>query len=215
MRVILADDHAIVRQGLRSLLTAGGKFEVVGEAASGRDVLTLAEKTRPDAAIMDIAMPELNGLEAALHLRERLPEVKVIILSMYADDRYLYRALKAGACGYVLKSAVYEELALALEAAQQGKTFIGTGVSQLLINEYVSSSTLPAACRIMEKLTLKEREILQLLAEGSSRQEIAKLLCISPKTVDRHRENLKVKLNIAEDAGFLQIARMLGMVGEE
>jgi len=117
MRVILVDDHAIVRQGLHSLLVRSGKFEVVGEAASGRDVLTLAEKTRPDAAIMDIAMPELNGLEATFLLRERLPKVKVIILSMYADDRYLYRALKAGACGYVLKSAVYDELLLALEAA--------------------------------------------------------------------------------------------------
>jgi len=214
MRVIIADDHALVRKGIISLLKDNGKYEVVGEAANGRDALLLAEKKRPDVAILDIAMPELNGIDAAVILKERLPEIKVIILSVHDNDLYLYRAFKSGVCGYVLKSALYEELLLALEAAREGRTYIGTAVSRKIVNGFLDSFTVPSAMKIIEKLSSREREILQLLAEGHPRREIARLLNISPKTVDRHRENLREKLAVVEDSAFREVAKSLGLIGE-
>ena len=212
LRVLLADDHAIVRQGLRSLIESGGTAKVVGEADDGREAVLLAEKMAPDVIIMDIAMPRLNGLEAVRQVKERFPEIKVIILSMYVEDVYVYQALKAGANGYVLKSAAFEELKLAFDAIKRGEIYLSATVSQVLVREFLKTDPSPEVSRLIEKLTPREREVVQLLAEGKSRGEIAQTLLISPKTVDRHRENLKSKLNICKEKDFLHFARVMGIV---
>ncbi|NLJ55477.1 MAG: response regulator transcription factor [Firmicutes bacterium] len=212
LRVLLADDHAIVRQGLRSLIESGGTAKVVGEADDGREAVLLAEKMAPDVIIMDIAMPRLNGLEAVRQVKERFPEIKVIILSMYVEDVYVYQALKAGANGYVLKSAAFEELKLAFDAIKRGEIYLSATVSQVLVREFLKTDPSPEVSRLLEKLTPREREVVQLLAEGKSRGEIAQTLLISPKTVDRHRENLKSKLNICKEKDFLHFARVMGIV---
>ena len=212
LRVLLADDHAIVRQGLRALIESEGKARVIGEAADGREAVRLVEKLAPDLAIMDIGMPGLNGLEATRQLKERFPEVKVIILSMHSEDIYLYQALKIGADGYVLKSAAFEELKLALDAVKRAEIYLSPSVSQALIQEFLRLEPPLVASRVIEKLTPREREIFQLLAEGKSRREMAQMLSISPKTIDRHRENLKRKLNIQKEEEFLHLARITGIV---
>lgn len=212
LRVLLADDHAIVRQGLRSLIESEGTAKVVGEADDGREAVLLAKKAAPDVIIMDIAMPRLNGLEAARQIKERFPEIKVIILSMYVEDIYVYQVLKAGANGYVLKSAAFEELKLALDAIKKGGIYLSAAVSKVLVKEFLKTDPFPKISRLVEKLTPREREVVQLLAEGKSRSEIAQTLLISPKTVDRHRENLKTKLNVRKEEDILHFARVTGIV---
>ncbi|HHU76649.1 MAG TPA: response regulator transcription factor [Firmicutes bacterium] len=212
MRILLADDHAIVRQGLRSLIENDGTAKVVGEAEDGREAILLAEKLLPDIIIMDIAMPGLNGLEATRQIKESLPEIKVIMLSMYVEDIYVYQALRADADGYVQKSSAFEELKLALHAVKRGDIYLSPSVSQVLVRELLRIGPTTEATRAMEKLTPREREIIQLVAEGNSRNEIAETLSISPKTVDRHRENLKAKLNIRNKEEFLHFARITGIV---
>jgi len=212
LRVLLADDHAIVRQGLRSLIESDGAAQVIGEAKDGREAVFLAEKLAPDVTIMDIAMPGLNGLEAARQVKERCPEIKVIILSMHVEDIYVYQALRIGADGYVLKGSAFEELKLALEAVKKGEVYLSSSVSQVLVREFLKLEPSSEIFHLIEKLTPREREIIQLLAEGRNRNNIAQTLSISPKTVDRHRENLKTKLNIQKEEEFLHFARITGIV---
>jgi DNA-binding NarL/FixJ family response regulator len=211
MRVILADDHAIVRQGLRSLLECKADIEVIGEAGDGRDALLLAAALKPDLVIMDIAMAGLNGLEALLKLQDSHPEIKVIILSMHVEENYVTRALRYGASGYVYKGSAYEDLELAMKAAQRGETFLSPAVSQVLINDYLVTNTYLNEEYTLNRLSFREREILQLIAEGQSRIQIADRLTISPKTVDRHKENLKDKLKIKREEELAEYAKMLGM----
>ena len=211
MRVILADDHAIVRQGLRSLLECKADIEVIGEAGDGREALLLAAALKPDLVIMDIAMAGLNGLEALLKLQDSHPEIKVIILSMHVEENYVTRALRYGASGYVYKGSAYEDLELAMKAAQRGETFLSPAVSQVLINDYLVTNTYLNEEFTLNRLSFREREILQLIAEGQSRIQIADRLTISPKTVDRHKENLKDKLKIKREEELAEYARMLGM----
>lgn len=211
MRVILADDHAIVRQGLRSLLECKADVEVIGEAGDGREALLLAAALKPDLVIMDIAMAGLNGLEALLKLQDSHPEIKVIILSMHVEENYVARALRYGASGYVYKGSAYEDLELAMKAAQRGETFLSPAVSQVLINDYLVTNTYLNEEFTLNRLSFREREILQLIAEGQSRIQIADRLTISPKTVDRHKENLKDKLKIKREEELAEYAKMLGV----
>ncbi len=211
MRVILADDHAIVRQGLRSLLESKVDIEVIGEASDGREALLLAAALKPDLVIMDIAMAGLNGLEALLKMQDSHPAIKVIILSMHVEENYVTRALRYGASGYVYKGSAYEDLELAMKAAQRGETFLSPAVSQVLINDYLVTNTYLNEELTLDRLSFREREILQLIAEGQSRIQIADRLTISPKTVDRHKENLKDKLKIKREEELVEYAKMLGM----
>ncbi len=211
MRVILADDHAIVRQGLRSLLDSKADIEVIGEAGDGREALVLAAALKPDLVIMDIAMAGLNGLEALLKLQDSHPAIKVIILSMHVEENYVTRALRYGASGYVYKGSAYEDLELAMKAALRGETFLSPAVSQVLINDYLVTNTYLNEEFTLDRLSFREREILQLIAEGQSRIQIADRLTISPKTVDRHKENLKDKLKIKREEELAEYAKMLGM----
>lgn len=211
MRVILADDHAIVRQGLRSLLESKADIEVIGEAGDGREALLLAAALKPDLVIMDIAMAGLNGLEALLKMQDSHPAIKVIILSMHVEENYVTRALRYGASGYVYKGSAYEDLELAMKAAQRGETFLSPAVSQVLINDYLVTNTYLNEEFTLDRLSFREREILQLIAEGQSRIQIADRLTISPKTVDRHKENLKDKLKIKREEELAEYAKLLGM----
>lgn len=211
MKIVLVDDHAIVRQGLRALLENRAQVEIVGEAADGREALSLVEQVQPDAVIMDIAMPGLNGLETLVQLKKNNPTVKVIFLSMHVEEIYVARALRFGASGYVFKGSAYEDLELALKAVKKGETFLSAAVSQVLINGYLQ--TCQDDQSILEQLSSREREILQLLAEGNSRNRIAEVLCISAKTVDRHKDNLKEKLKLKHEEEIVELAKTLGITG--
>ena len=212
MRVIIADDHAILRQGLRSLLADEDRVKIVAEASNGREAVELADSLRPDIIIMDISMPILTGLEATRQIRARFPDIKVIMLSMHAQDSFVIQALQFGAHAYILKKAVYDELKLALDAVLNGEYYLSPAISRVLIDQLLQSSQLLPHITSYEKLTQREREVLQLMLEKRSRKDIAQLLSISPKTVDKHQENIKEKLDVHEEYDLLQFAKLIGIL---
>lgn len=214
IRVLLADDHALVRQGLRALLESKPGFTVVGEANDGREAVQLVEELHPDVVVMDIGMPGLNGLEATARITSKGFDTMVVILSMYTDDIYVHRALRRGASAYVLKRAVYNELQLAIEAAYRGEKYLSPGISEAVVETYLRATPVSDRLQAYESLTSRQREILQLITEGHSRREIAEILCISPKTVARHRENLLTKLGLREDAELVRFALRVGLFTE-
>ena len=211
-RVVLADDHAIVRAGLKKLLESLG-VEVVGEAADGRTLLALLDTLHPDVALLDIAMPGLNGIEAAARIAREHPRTRVLILSMHQNEDYVRRALRAGAAGYLVKDAAPDELDLALKAVMRGETFLSPSVSKGVMSDYVQrlrAEEAPGAT-----LTPRQREILQLVAEGKSSKEIARLLNLSVKTVESHRADLMQRLDIHDLAGLVRYAIREGLVPPE
>ncbi len=211
IRVVLADDHALVRQGLRALLESRPRFTVIGEADNGRKAIQLVEDLQPDVIVMDIGMPGLNGLEATRQIIGQGSETKVVILSMYTDEIYVHQALRAGASAYVLKRAVYNELQLAIEAARRGEKYLSPGISGVVVEAYLRATPVSDRQKAYELLTSRQREVLQLVAEGRSRREIAEMLCISPKTVARHRENLMTRLNIQDEVELVKFALRIGL----
>ena len=196
MRIVLADDHTIVRNGLRVLLERQPDFVVVGEAANGREAIELAEQHAPDIVLMDVAMPIMNGIEAAARIAAAQPKAAVVILSMHSDESYILRALKAGARGYLLKDSAENDLIQAVRAVASGKAFFSPAVSKVLAEDYLRQVRQRGAEDPYDLLTARERELLQLIAEGKSAKEIAGLLNLSAHTVDTHRGNLMQKLNV-------------------
>lgn len=196
IRILLADDHHIMRDGLRMLLERQSGFTVVAEASDGREAVRMAQELRPDVAIMDIAMPGLNGIEATRCIRETCDATAVIILSMHDDESYVVRALRAGARGYLLKDSLKTDLLAAIRAVVQGQSHFSPKVSQLLQEDYFRELADKQKEDSFELLTPREREILQLAAEGKSNKEIANLLNLSLYTVDTHRSNILHKLNL-------------------
>ena len=211
MRVLLADDHPLFRQGLRALLEAKDAIEVVGEASDGSEAVNLAKQMTPDVVIMDISMPDYCGLDATKQIKEILPETKVIILSGHADNIYVDQALKAGASGYVHKDAVYDELAIALDAVKKDRPYLSPTVLQPVVTSYINASPAAGAMSIYNKLTAREKEVFGLMVKGRSRSVIAQTLHISPKTVDRHKSNLLEKLNLQKELELLEFARLVGL----
>ena len=210
LRIVLAEKHALVRAGFRALLQSLDGIEVVAEAENGVEALELIERHVPDVVLMDIAMPNLNGLEAAARAARSAPEVKIIILSMHANEEYVLQSLRAGAKGYLLKDAGLSELQLALEAVSSGQTFLSPAISKHLIDAYVErTSDDPDPFSI---LTSRQREILQLIAEGATTKDIAGKLGVSVKTVETHRTQLMQRLNIHDLAGLVRYAIRLGLV---
>jgi two-component system, NarL family, response regulator NreC len=195
-RILLADDHQLMRSGLRLLIERQLDLTVVGEAADGREAVALAKSLRPDVAVMDISMPNLNGIEAAHQIKQSHSEIAVIMLSMHPDESYVLRALKAGAKGYLLKDSAEADLITAVRAVARGKSFFSPVVSKVLLDDYMRKLKRSGAEDAYDLLTPREREILQLVAEGKSNKEVANLLNLSVYTVETHRSNIMQKLNL-------------------
>jgi DNA-binding NarL/FixJ family response regulator len=209
IRVLLADDHALVRAGMRSLLNAMADVAVVGEASSGEEALELAGRERPDIVLMDIAMKGMSGLDAAARLRELHPEVRVVILSMHAGEEYVLKALRAGAVGYLLKDAATGELELALRSVMRGESWFSPAVSRQVVEGYVQRVGGEA---VADTLTARQREVLKLVAGGKSTKEIAYQLKLSVKTVETHRAQIMERLGIRDVAGLVRYALRTGLV---
>jgi DNA-binding NarL/FixJ family response regulator len=214
IRLLLADDHTLVRAGIRSLLQTIPGIEVVAEAGDGRQALAVIENQRPDVVLMDIAMPGLNGLEAVAQVAESFPYVRVIILSMHSNEEYVLRALRAGAAGYLLKDTGPAELELAITAVMKNETYLTPTVSKH-VTDYVRRTADEIPPSSLERLTPRQREILQLIAEGHTTQEIAHLLELSVKTVDTHRSQLMDRLDIHDIAGLVRYAIRVGLITAE
>jgi DNA-binding NarL/FixJ family response regulator len=212
LRVLLVDDHALVRAGMRSLLQDLPDVEVVAEAGDGAEALAAAERERPDVVLMDIAMKGMNGLEAAARLRERLPEVKVIILSMHTSEEYVLLALRAGAAAYLIKDSATAELELALKCVMRGETYLSPAISRQVVDGYVQRVGASAG---PEPLTPRQREVLKRIAEGRSTKEIAFELNLSVKTVETHRAQIMERLGIRDVAGLVRYAMRAGLVPPE
>jgi two-component system, NarL family, response regulator NreC len=206
IRILLADDHTVMRRGLRFLLESQPDFTVVAEAADGREAVQQAEATNPDVAVLDVAMPNLSGIEAAQRIVAQTPHAAIIMLSMHSDEGYVLRALKAGARGYLLKDAAESDLIEAIRAVSQGKTFFSSEISKMLVEDYIREIRTRGVEDSYELLTSREREILQLLVEGNSNKDIAASLNVSPHTVETHRRNLQDKLNLHSFAELILYA---------
>ncbi len=212
MRVIVADDHALVRSGLRVLLERDQEFEVVGEAADGIEVLSVVDKHHPDILLLDLGMPHLNGIDAAQRLHETVPEVRVIIVSMHADEAYVLRALKAGVRGYVLKQSSETDVVNALRAVQGGHAYFSPEVSKLLADDFVRDLKSRNVTDPYDVLTFREKEIMQLLAEGKSNKDIASALNVSLSTIESHRHSIFQKLNVHSIAELILYAVRRGLL---
>jgi two-component system response regulator NreC len=209
IRVLLVDDHTIVRSGVRMLLEAEWDIEVVGEALDGNEALALTETLRPDVILMDIAMPEMDGLEATRQIKARWPAVKVLILTIHRTDDYFFEMLKVGASGYVLKAAETHELINAVRVVSQGEVFLYPTMARRLVQDYLERE---ANSGSESSLSPRENEILQLLAEGYSNKEIAEKLVVSSSTVHTHRSNLMTKLGLNSRRELIQYARKRGLL---
>lgn len=214
IRVLLAEDHIIVRQGICSLLNSQEDIEVVGEASNGREALELTKRLRPNIAIMDISMPLLNGLEAIRQIKKSTPETRIIVLTIHSDEEYVFQAFRVGAAGYLVKTTAFADLLSAIRAVNQGDAFLSPSVSKLVLTEFLRKTQADGEAAEESPLTEREREVLQLIAEGHTTKEIAALLSLSIKTAKRHRENIMSKLGIHDVAGLTRYALRKKLIGQ-
>jgi len=212
LRILLADDHTVMRAGLRALLERQPNLEIVGEAQDGRQTVELASVQVPDVVVMDIAMPNLNGIEATRRMISKHSSISVVILSMYSDEGYVMRALEAGARAYLLKDSAVTDIVRAIEAVSQGKSFFSPKISRILAEEYVRVLKQKGVADSYELLTVREREILQLLAEGKTNKEVANVLNISLYTAETHRGNILQKLGLHSTAELVLYAVRKGII---
>lgn len=206
LRILLADDHLIVRQGLKALLEQE-HHTVVGEAGDGREAIQLAQKHHPDVAVMDLAMPLLNGLDATREIVKVSPETRTILLTMHTEDQYVVEALRAGVRGYLLKTQAASDLIQAVREVSRGAVYLSPGISGAIVDAYLAKTDFPP-----DPLTPREREVLQLVAEGKTTKEVAGILGVSVKTAESHRTRLMEKLDIHETAGLVRYAIRRGLV---
>ena len=212
MRVILADDHHVVREGIRALLEKSGDIDVVGEASDGQEAVDLVERLLPDVLVIDIAMPRLNGIEATRRIGDLKLATRVVILSMHSDEALVRQALRSGARGYLLKRSVAEELFLAIRTASRGEAYLSPAISRIVLDDFLSRHPNTQRLSPFDHLTPREREVLQLIAEGNTNAEMARTLNISVKTVESHRANLMDKLDVHDIAGLTRTAIKHGLV---
>jgi two-component system response regulator NreC len=212
IRILLADDHTVVRKGLRLLLESVPEFQVIADASSGREAVALAEQHTPDVIVMDVAMPILNGIDAARQISSKLPHVAVVFLSMHGDESYVLRALKAGARAYLLKDSAEYDLIQAVKAVTEGKAFFSPAISKILVEDYMRQMRERGVEDSYELLTTREREVLQLLAEGKNNKDVAALLNVSLYTVETHRSNIFQKLNLHSGAELILYAIRKGVI---
>lgn len=212
IRILLADDHTVVRKGLRLLLETQPDFSVIADAADGREAVALAEKLSPDVVVMDVAMPTLNGIEAARQITGKQPQTAVVFLSMHSDEGYVLKALKAGARAYLLKDSAEYDLINAVKAVSEGKAFFSPAISKMLVEDYMRQMREKAVEDSYELLTTREREVLQLLAEGKNNKDVANVLNLSLYTVETHRSNIFQKLNLHSGAELILYAIRKGVI---
>jgi DNA-binding NarL/FixJ family response regulator len=212
IRILLADDHTVVRKGLRLLLESHAGFDVVADACDGREAFALAEQHQPDVAVLDIGMPVLNGIEAARQISAKLPRTAIVMLSMHSDEGYVLRALKSGARAYLLKDSAEYDLIAAIKAVSEGKAFFSPAISKMLVEDYMRQMRERDVEDSYELLTTREREILQLLAEGESNKDVASRLNLSLYTVETHRSNIFQKLNLHSSAELILYAIRKGVI---
>jgi two-component system response regulator NreC len=212
IKLILADDHAVVRSGLRMLLEVQPDIEIVGEVETGTEAVSKTRSLKPDIVLMDIQMPGLNGIEATKQIKEFAPDTAVIALTMYEDDQYFFEMLHAGASGYVPKRAAPDELLTAIRAVGRGEVYLYPSLASRLVLDYLKRADSDDQPLIYDDLTPREREVLTLIAEGLSNAEIAEKLVISVKTVDRHRENIMRKLNLHSRVDLVKYALKIGLI---
>jgi DNA-binding NarL/FixJ family response regulator len=210
IKVLLADDHSLFRAGVHALLSNIDGVDVVGEADTGRKALEMVGARAPDVVLMDIAMPEMNGLETTTRVTKEFPSVRVIMLSMHAGEEYVMQALRAGASGYLLKDAATSELELAVRAVARGETYLTPTISKRVIDDYLMRTT--GSQGPVDQLTKRQREILQLIAKGYTSKEMAQMLNLSPKTIETHRTQLMKQLDIHDVAGLVRYAIRVGLV---
>jgi DNA-binding NarL/FixJ family response regulator len=213
IRVLLADDHTLVRAGIRGLLAGLQDIDVVGEAGDGQEALRLSDELRPDVVLLDVGLPGLNGLEVAGRLATLDSSIRVVILSMHVSEEYVLRALRAGCAGYLLKASAVSELELAIRAVTGGETYLSPAVSRPVVDDYVRRTG--GATDPLEALTPRQREVLQLVAEGNSTKEVAQRLGLSPKTVETHRAQLMERLGLHEVSGLVRFAMRVGLISPE
>ncbi len=217
-RILLADDHDVVRSGLRALLQTSPNFAIVGEAVDGEAAVRMAQETKPDVVIMDISMPNLDGIAATKAIKDKLPDVKVVILTVHEDEEYAYQVLRAGASGYVLKNAGKKDIFKAIESAVSGQRFFSPGISNIIVESFIKrASEQPKveqqpASTSDQPLTKREIEVLKYIALGQTNRQIADTLFLSFRTVNTHRANIMQKLNIHETAGLVRYAISTGLV---
>jgi len=211
IKVVVADDHTILRQGIKALLDNQEGIEVVGEAKDGREAIKTIEELLPDVILMDIAMPGLNGLEATRRIKKKFPKTKVVVLTMHANEEYIFQILNAGADGYLVKETAFQDLISAIHAVHKGEAFMSPSISKKVMTDYIQRAQGEEKVGF-DTLTTREREILQLVAEGNSNKKIAEALFISPKTVETHRAHIMDKLNIHDRAGLIKYAIRKGMI---
>ena len=214
-RIVIAEDHTILREGLRSLLTSGSEFEVVGEAEDGREAIRCVEKLKPDLILTDLSMPRMNGMEAIREIKKRSPETKILVLTVHKTEEYILATVRAGADGYLLKDSTHAELLMAVKHVLSGKRYISPGISDKVLDGYLDGRRTLKTRTSWETLTQREREILKLIAEGYKNKEIADDLCISVKTVEKHRSNLMEKLNLHNIQALTAFAIGKGLVSRE
>ena len=212
IRLLLVDDHAVVRSGLRMLLASEADVEIVGEAGSGSEAVSAAGSARPNVILMDIGLPDMTGIEAARLIKSKFPNIFIVALTIHEDEEYFFKMLEAGASGYVPKRAAPEELLTAIRAAAQGEVYLYPSLAKLLVKDYLSQEREQENKPLLDGLTEREQEVLSLLAEGATNDEIAKSLVISPKTVERHRENIMHKLNLHSRAELVRYAIRKGII---
>jgi DNA-binding NarL/FixJ family response regulator len=211
--VVIAEDHTILRAGLKALLSADPTFEVIGEADNGRDAIRRVLELKPDLVIMDLSMPGMNGMDALKEIKNRMPEVKTLVLTVHSEEEYVLSSLQAGANGYVLKDATQNELLIAAERVLAGKTYLSPDVTEKVVSSYLNTSGLnQEPVTRWDKVTQRERQILKLIAEGHTNKSMSDYLCISVKTVEKHRANLMKKLDLHSVSALTTYALEKGII---
>jgi two-component system response regulator NreC len=216
IRIIFADDHAIVRNGLRTLFRSSNEFSIVGEAADGQTAVELASEKKPDVAILDISMPNLSGIEATRIIKQKHPDIKVLILTVHEDEAYVYQVIRAGANGYILKNAEKNEILTAVRTVYANETFFSPGISRLMIEKFISRARAEHGEDVQpaQNLSKREQEILRYISQGLTNREIADKLALSLNTVNTHRANIMQKLNIHDTANLVRYALEKGIITE-
>ncbi|MDJ0828714.1 MAG: response regulator transcription factor [Desulfobacterales bacterium] len=211
-RLVIAEDHTILREGLRALLASDSNLQIVGEAEDGREAIQCVEKLLPDLLLIDLSMPKINGIAAIKDVKKRYPQTKIAVLTVHKAEEYILAALQAGAEGYILKDATHDELLIAIRHVLDGQTYLSPGISKKIIEGYLENKTSAEIDPAWNRLTQREREILKMIAEGYKNKEVAETLCISLKTVEKHRANLMKKLDLHNTAELTVFALEKGLV---